>query len=141
MPALAHWVCCRYLGNCPPLLEYARQKGGELTTAQIRTWVNKQSEAWVKANLGVTKDEFKCYAIDHVLATNKGGINHPCNFYLLPPTLNCSFGGRITIQKIKIVGLAVVAAVLEFHLHAMTYGTASIGPMMVSPGLFQSASY
>lgn len=115
VPALL--VCCRYLGNCTELLEFAQQKGGTLSSPQVHNFIVDKGDAWIKDRLGLPGglEEFNGYHIDHILPDAKGGRSHPCNYYIMPARLNQSFGAWISLDKVKYVGVGVTLAVLMYH--------------------------
>lgn len=114
-----------YLGIYPPLKERAdQQESGTFKTGDAWTWLFEAPQAQILADIkrelkvdpDITREELcKRFHIDHVLPNSKGGLNHPCNYYIMDSSTNESFGGRQSLPKCQHVGIGVTCAVLWFH--------------------------
>jgi hypothetical protein len=127
--ALEEWLAAgsacllfdRWLGQCDELLDLAQQHGGILTTAQVRSWLIKHPETLEQ--MGIKPEDLLSgpdgqrakFHINHILPRTKCGMNHPINYHVMPASDNMSFGGVISVAKLKYVGPWVAWAVLYFH--------------------------
>jgi len=104
-----------YLGNCAPLMMYARERYGDLGAGGITT---RQVRAWLKANpqyipehlLGIE------FHVDHIVGDGIGGHSWPLNFFLMPKTDNLWFGGWLTLDKRRYVGMPAWTAATTFTM-------------------------
>lgn len=104
-----------YLGNCAPLMLYARDRYGEsgvggMTTRQVRAWL-KANPQFIPAHL-VDID----FHVDHIIGDNVGGHSWPLNYFLMPKAVNSWFGGWLTVEKRKYVGMPAWSAATNFQM-------------------------
>lgn len=116
LATLSICVHCRYLGDNAELLALADKKGGELSTAAVQAHIKKHPEILTKA--GFSKGDV--VHVDHIWPKCKGGLDHPHNYCLMLDKVNCSFGGRILLEKFQVVGFLAVIQVLQYHLSALS---------------------
>jgi hypothetical protein len=105
--------CC--LGNCAPLMQFARENYGNLGQGGMKT---SQVRAWLKKNPEHIPFEFRGGAkfhIDHVIPEAFNPIcNWPINYMIMPASVNLHFGKYVTAEKIKFVGKENFQAASEF---------------------------
>jgi len=102
-----------YLGNCAPLMLYARERYGDAGAGGITT---RQVRAWLKANPEYIPEHLRGqdFHVDHVVGDGIGGHNWPLNYFLMPKAANLWFGGWLTIDKRRYVGMPAWTAATSF---------------------------
>lgn len=104
-----------YLGNCAPLMLYARERYGDAGVGGITT---RQVRAWLKANPQFIPDHLRSieFHVDHIVGDGIGGQNWPLNYFLMPKTANLWFGGWLTLQKRQYVGMPAWTSATNFTM-------------------------
>lgn len=104
-----------YMGNCAPLMLYARDRYGDSGTGGITT---RQVRAWLKANPQFVPEHLRAvdFHVDHIVGDGVGGQNWPLNYFLMPKTVNLYFGVWLTIEKRKYVGMPAWTAATNFTM-------------------------
>lgn len=102
-----------YLGNCAPLMMYARERYGDAGVGGITT---RQVRAWLKANPQYIPEHLRGadFHVDHLVSDGVGGHNWPLNYFLMPKAANLWFGGWLTIEKRRYVGMPAWTAATNF---------------------------
>lgn len=104
-----------YLGNCAPLMLYARERYGEPGSGGITT---RQVRAWLKANPSYVPEHLRDtdFHVDHIISDGVGGHSWPLNYFLMPKAANLWFGGWLTIEKRRYVGMYAWTAATNFTM-------------------------
>ena len=104
-----------YLGNCAPLMMYARERYGEAGVGGITT---RQVRAWLKANPDFVPEHLRGveFHIDHIIGDGVGGQSWPLNYFIMPKAANLWFGGWLTLEKRRYVGMHAWTAATCFTM-------------------------
>lgn len=102
-----------YLGNCAPLMNYARECYGDaglggITTRQVRAWLNTNPQ-FIPNHL-----QGQEFHVDHIVSDGVGGQNWPLNYFLMPASINLLFGSWLTIEKRRYVGMQAWSSAVNF---------------------------
>lgn len=102
-----------YLGNCAPLMNYARRCYGDDGLGGITT---RQVRAWLTANPQFIPDHLQGqeFHVDHIVSDGVGGQSWPLNYFLMPASINLLFGSWLTIEKRRYVGIPAWSSAVNF---------------------------
>jgi len=92
----------RYLGNQQKLVDLANKRKGMSTATATRILTENPQ---MLEGMGLTATTFRAgYNIDHIVPRSRGGANHPLNYCVMKKTVNNSFGDRVSLAKLELVG-------------------------------------
>lgn len=120
-------VGCRYLGNYPELVLLFSQPGW--TIHKLRRTLE---EPRYLAQLGLTKDEFKLYDLDHIIPKSQGGPDHPYNLVVMPHLHNQQYGNRLPVAKVQEVGYRAVLQATCFYMFVHKLEKNLLGPLKLA---------
>ena len=95
-----------YLGNHVGLLAYMSSSVPEKKTMspkEIRDWFKEHVASFPVSYLEAGFPLDSCQ-FDHIQPKSMGGIDHPLNYFILPPTVNQHWGARWTGQMRAYIG-------------------------------------
>jgi hypothetical protein len=84
------------------------------------------------AQLGLTKDEFKLYDLDHIIPKSQVGPDHPCNLLVMPRLHNQQYGNRLPTAKVLEVGYRAMLQATCFYLLVHKLDDHLLGPLKLA---------
>ena len=96
----------RYLGNIPQLRQFLIKEGyhrKKNVFSATKRWLDKKGQQYLSKTLRKGGKESD-WTVDHIVPTQRGGIDWPHNYFLMPKSLNSHFGKYNSARKEKYIG-------------------------------------